>query len=154
HLIEALVQLGASCVVLDDLSGGDRSNLSGFDASVRFIEGSILDEETVADAVAGCEYIFHQAALGSVPRSVAEPVRFIQVNVLGTMRVLEAARAAGVRRIMFAASSSAYGDSQVLPKVETMPTRPRSPSAASKCADEAMLLAWAASYGLDTVSLR
>jgi nucleoside-diphosphate-sugar epimerase len=98
--------------------------------------------------------VFHQAALGSVPASVKSPQAFYDANSTGTLNVLEAARAAGVKRVMFAASSSAYGDSPVLPKVETMPAMPRSPYAATKVAGEALLASWSASYGLDTASLR
>ncbi len=153
HIVEALAALGARVRVLDDLSGGDRRNVDGF-AGVAFTEGSILDEALVRQLTSGCRYVFHQAALGSVPRSVEQPVRYSQVNVTGTLHVLEAARAAGVERVMFAASSSAYGDTPTLPKVETMPVSPRSPYAANKVACEALMQAYACSYGLDAVSLR
>ncbi|MEE9211681.1 MAG: NAD-dependent epimerase/dehydratase family protein [Phycisphaeraceae bacterium] len=158
HLAEALLSVGADVVVLDDLSGGDRANLEPFAATagnrLRFVVGSILDEPVLADCTAGCRYVFHQAALGSVPRSVAEPVLFARVNVTGTLNVLQAARAAGVERVTFAASSSAYGDTPTLPKVESMPPLPRSPYAATKLAGEALMRAYSASYGLDTVTLR
>ena len=153
HLAEALSDLGAEVVVLDDLSGGDKKNIAGF-PNVRFIEGTILEPGAVEAAIVGCAYVFHEAALGSVPRSVEQPVRYHGVNATGTLNVLEAARAAGVRRVVFAASSSAYGDSPTLPKVETMPVAPRSPYAANKVACEALMSAWASSYGLDTASLR
>jgi nucleoside-diphosphate-sugar epimerase len=151
HLAEALTRLDAAVVVLDDLSGGSRENLASF--AVEFVEGSILDRETIARCVRGCSYVFHQAALGSVPRSVEQPRLYNDVNTLGTLNVLEAAREAKVRRVMFAASSSAYGDNGV-PWVESMPVLPRSPYAATKVAGEALLRAYAASYGLDTASLR
>ncbi len=151
HLAEALCALGAHVVVLDDLSGGSTDNLAGF--PVEFIQGSILDKPLLARASAGCRYVFHQAALGSVPRSVEQPELYNDVNTTGTLNVLEAARAAKVRRVMFAASSSAYGDNPV-PWVEHMPVRPQSPYAATKVAGEALLRAYAGSYGLDTVSLR
>ncbi len=163
HLVEALVTLGAEVVVLDDLSGGSEANVraAGETAGafvgtgrLAFMKGSILDHAVLREAIDGCSLVFHQAALGSVPRSVAEPGKFQDVNTSGTFAVLEAARAAGVRRVMFAASSSAYGDSETLPKVETMPVRPKSPYAATKVAGEALLRAWAGSYGLDTCSLR
>lgn len=155
HLAEALVQLGAEVVVIDDLSGGDEANLAGFRCkALHFSRGSILDESALADCVAGCRYVFHQAALGSVPRSVEQPRRYVDVNVLGTLNVLEAARSAGVQRVIFAASSSAYGDTPTLPKIETMPMLPRSPYAATKCAGEDLMRAYQASYGLDTCSLR
>lgn len=158
HLTEALIDLGAEVVVLDDLSGGDTANFEAFRGRagdrLRFVEGSILDEALLGELLAGCRYVFHQAALGSVPRSVEQPVRYHGVNATGTLNVLEAARSAGVERVMFAASSSAYGDSPTLPKVETMPVLPRSPYAANKVYDEALMRAWACSYGLDTACLR
>ncbi len=155
HLSEALVQLGAEVTVLDDLAGGDRQNLESFERQgLRFVEGSILDQALVTRAAAGCRFVFHQAALGSVPWSVAEPRKFQKVNIEGTLNVLEAARAGGARRVTFAASSSAYGDSETLPKIETMPPLCKSPYAATKLAGEALMRAWSGSYGLDTVSLR
>ena len=158
HLTEALLDLGAEVVVLDDLSGGDVGNFDDYKDKagdrLRFVEGSILDEALLGELIAGCTYVFHQAALGSVPKSVAQPVAFHHVNATGTLNVLEAARAANVERVMFAASSSAYGDSEVLPKIETMPVLPRSPYAANKVYDEALMRAYACSYGLDTACLR
>jgi nucleoside-diphosphate-sugar epimerase len=158
HITEALLQLGATVTVLDDLSGGDTQNLAAFasEASDRlaFVEGSILDQALLAKRVAGCKYVFHQAALGSVPGSVDRPAHYTEVNVIGTLRVLEASRQAKVNRVMFAASSSAYGDSQVLPKVETMRTQSISPYAATKVACEALLSAYSGSYDLDTAALR
>jgi UDP-glucose 4-epimerase len=154
HLSDALLRLGGEVVVIDDLSGADGANLQQLAGSVTFHQGSILDQGLLNRAIEGCRYVFHQAALGSVPRSVAEPRQFNEVNVTGTLNVLEAARSAGVRRVMLAASSSAYGESEVLPKVETMPPSPRSPYAATKLAGEALLSAYAGCYPIDTVSLR
>lgn len=158
HLTEALIDLGASVVVLDDLTGGDVGNFDDYkdraDDRLTFVEGSILDEALVKELTSGSRYVFHQAALGSVPRSVEQPGRYHGVNATGTLNVLEAARAAGAERVMFAASSSAYGDSEVLPKVETMPVLPRSPYAANKVYAEALMRSWACSYGLDTACLR
>lgn len=162
HLTEALIDLGAEVVVLDDLSGGDVGNFDDYrdraGDRLRFVEGSILDEALVGELSDGVRYVFHQAALGSVPRSVDQPVRYHGVNATGTLNVLEAARAAGAERVVFAASSSAYGDSEVLPKVETMPVLPRSPYAANKVYGEALMRSWACSYGketgLDTACLR
>lgn len=153
HVVEALSILGASVRVLDDLSGGAAANLEGFDR-VELTVGSILDPDALARLCAGCRYVFHLAALGSVPRSVEQPRRYHDANVTGTFNVLEAARAAGVQRVMFAASSSAYGDTPSLPKSESTPPAPLSPYAANKAAGEAMMAAWAAAYPLDTVSLR
>ncbi len=152
HLVEALTDLGASVTVIDDLNGGAAENITPF--KPRFVKASILDEKALADAAAGCKYVFHLAALGSVPHSVAKPREYHDVNVTGTLNVLEAARAAGVKRVMFAASSAAYGETVQLPKVETIPPAPRSPYAANKIAAEAMMAAWSASYGMDTASLR
>jgi nucleoside-diphosphate-sugar epimerase len=152
HLAETLVVLGADVVVIDDLSGGSRENLKDF-SPVTFIEGSILDRPLLQRATEGCAYVFHQAALGSVPRSVEQPRLYNEVNTTGTLNVLEAARSAGVKRVMFAASSSAYGLNPV-PWVETMPVLPRSPYAATKVAGEGLLRAFGASYGMDTASLR
>jgi nucleoside-diphosphate-sugar epimerase len=154
HLASALAHLGASVVALDDLSGGGDGNFDGL-GPIEFVRGSILDKPLLERCIAGARYVFHQAALGSVPGSVKEPQRYFEVNVTGTINVLEAARAAGVQRLMFAASASAYGSSEVLPKVETMAPEPISPYAASKVAGEAFLRAYSASYpGLDTAALR
>ena len=165
HLTEALLALGASVTVIDDLSGADGSNLDPLRASagdrLRVMKDSILDRGALADASDGAKLVFHQAALGSVPASVERPRAFHEVNVTGTLNVLEAARVAGARRVMFAASSSAYGDAETLPKVETMAPQPLSPYAATKVAGEALMRAWAHSYrdaaadgGTDTVCLR
>lgn len=163
HLCEALAILGASVIVLDDLSGGERENLEpaiaagggGADGNrIEIVEGSILDQSTLQRCIEGCRFVFHQAALPSVPRSIEHPVLFHEVNVTGTLRVLEAAREAGVERVMFAASSSAYGDTPTLPKIETMAPLPKSPYAANKLAGEHMMRAYASSYDVDAVSLR
>lgn len=155
HLIEALVDLGAEVVAIDDLCAGDWANLDGFGDNVKQVTASILDEKALAEATAGCRYVFHQAALGSVPRSVEEPELFYQVNITGTLNVLQAARVAGVKRVMFAGSSSAYGDPpEDCAKVETMPVLPRSPYAAAKLAGEHSMRTWYHSYGQDTAVLR
>jgi len=152
HLSEALVKLGACVVVIDDLSGGSKGNLASF-GPVDFVQGSILDQDLLAKLTMGCSYVFHLAALGSVPRSVEQPRLYNDVNTTGTLNVLESARQAGVKRVMFSASSSAYGLNPV-PWIEAMPVLPRSPYAATKVAGEALLRAYSASYGLDTASLR
>ena len=152
HLVEALTALGASVVVLDNLAGGATENIAPF--KPEFIQASVLDESAVGRAMTGCRYVFHLAALGSVPHSVERPREFHEVNVTGTLNVLEAARAAGVQRVMFAASSAAYGETPQFVKTESIPPAPRSPYAANKIACEAMMAAWSASYGLDTASLR
>ena len=152
HLAIALHSLGATVTVLDDLSGG--GDPKALPDRVQFEKGSILDQSRLRKCTEGRELVFHQAALGSVPQSMEEPRKYQEVNSDGTLNVLEAARNCKVGRVMFAASSSAYGDSEQLPKIETMPTSPRSPYAATKVAGEAMMSAYAAGMGLDTVSLR
>ena len=152
HLANALNSLGAKVTVLDDLSGG--GDPSALDRQIKFVKGSILDASLLQNCTEGCQLVFHQAALGSVPRSVAEPVLFQEVNATGTVHVMEAARAAGVRRVMFASSSSVYGGSPVLPKIESMLTTPRSPYAATKAEGESILSAYTACYPIDAVCLR
>ncbi|MCC7147410.1 MAG: NAD-dependent epimerase/dehydratase family protein [Phycisphaeraceae bacterium] len=158
HLTEALLQLGAEVVVLDDLSGGAVDNLEPFASAAKgrfqFVQGSILDGRLLKEAIAGCRFVFHQAALGSVPASVADPKGYAQVNIMGTLSVLQAAVAAGVQRVQLAASAAAYGDDPTVPKLETMPTAARSPYAATKIAGEALLAAFSANSAVDTVSLR
>lgn len=158
HLVDALLALGAHVSVLDDLSTGDLDaiapHLEVIPDQLSFVNGSILDDAALRDACKGASLVFHLAAVGSVPRSMEHPARSWDVNATGTMRVLEEARRVKAKRVVFAASSSAYGDTPTLPKVETMPTRPMSPYAASKVAAEALMASWCRAYGLDTVSLR
>lgn len=154
NLCDALVERGADVVVLDDLSNGFTFNLADIREDIEFIEGSILDRSLLERAVEGVDVVFHQAAIASVPRSVKEPVRYAEVNATGTVNVLDAARCAGVRRVVYAASSSAYGDQPGLPRVETMAPDLRSPYAAAKCAGEHAARAFASCYDLETVSLR
>lgn len=151
HLADALLALGARVRGLDDLSEGEESNIS---AGVDFVRGSITDAQTCRRAVEGCEVVFHLAAKVSVPRSVLDPAGYHQTNVTGTLNLLEAAQAAGVRRFIYSASSSAYGDLPELPKREDMPPRPMSPYAAAKLAAEHYVRAFAAVYEIDAVSLR
>ncbi len=195
HLLDALMALGASASVIDDLSNSTADHLGSLidmdPSRVRLVLGSILDDDAVADAfgidpppvsksfsgrrpslrlaTAADEesngaathahgprpsVVFHLAAMGSVPRSIAEPQRTWSVNSTGTIRILEAARRSGAKRVVFSASSSAYGDSEQLPRVETQMPSPLSPYAASKLAGEQAMSAWAKSYALSTVSLR
>ncbi len=158
HVVDALLSLGANIQVIDDLSNSSLEHLAGLielePDRVRFTHASILDDEAVADAVGGAQIVIHLAALGSVPRSIEEPQRTWSVNATGTLRILEAARNAGSRRLVFAASSSAYGEQPALPKVESQPTNPLSPYAVSKAAGEQLLSVWSRCYGLSTVSLR
>ena len=158
HLVDTLHSLGATVSVIDDLSSSTLDHLGELLAMeperIRFVQGSILDDDALRDAVRGSTVVFHLAAIGSVPRSIEDPERTWQVNATGTLRVLQSARAHGVERVVFAASSSAYGDAPTLPKVETQVPAPRSPYAASKLAGEHLVSAWSHSYGLSGVSLR
>jgi nucleoside-diphosphate-sugar epimerase len=154
HLVEGLVAAGWSVRVLDDLSTGRPENLAAVASRIELVRGDVRDAETVAKAVRDVEVVFHQAAVPSVPRSVAEPVRTNSVNVDGTLLVLESARQAGVRRVVYAASSSAYGDTPVLPKVESMAANPLSPYALQKYVGEVYCRLYHSLYGLETVALR
>jgi nucleoside-diphosphate-sugar epimerase len=127
--VDGLLDEGWRVRVLDDFSSGLEQNLVGSLPRIELLRGDILDPTILARAVAGVDVVFHQAAIPSVPRSLQEPVRTNEVNITGTLSVLEAARQAGVRRLVFAASSSAYGDTEKLPKVEDMPPNPLSPYA-------------------------
>jgi nucleoside-diphosphate-sugar epimerase len=139
--------------VLDNFTTGRRENLAGFE-QVEVVEGDLRSDADCARAVAGVEGVFHEAALRSVPRSVDDPMSSNEVNVDGTLRLLMACRKAGVRRVVYASSSSAYGDDPALPKVETLPANPISPYAVSKLAAEHYCRTFARLYGLETVSLR
>lgn len=159
HLCEALVELGAEVSVIDDLSSGVLDNIEPIKGRLRFVERSILDPAAVVDAVRGAELIFHQAAVTSVPASVERPALYHEINATGTLRILEAARLAtgndpAAVRVIYASSSSVYGDREDATAVETMPVRPMSPYAVSKCAGELMLRAYAVCYGLSAVGLR
>ncbi len=154
HIIEALLADGFRVRVIDNLSTGFRSNMDSFLPEVEFVEGDLADESTCASVVAGATYVFHQAAIPSVPRSVAFPLEAHRNGPTSTLNLLEASRRAGVRRFMFAASSSAYGETDELPKHEGMIPRPLSPYAASKLAGEHYVRVYAQTMGLDGVSLR
>lgn len=158
HVVDALLSLGATIAVIDDLSNSTPEHIASLidmdPSRVRFVHGSILDEHALADAMEKADLAFHLAAVSSVPRSIADPERSYAVNAMGTMRVAEAARAAGTRRIVYSASSSAYGQGERLPKVETDVPSPVSPYAGSKLAGEHVMLSWAKSYNLSTISLR
>jgi UDP-glucose 4-epimerase len=153
NVAEALLARGDRVRVLDDLSTGRRENLTAI-GDVDLVEGDLRDADAVRRAVGGVEGIFHQAALRSVPRSVDDPTSTNDVNVNGTLNLLMAAREAGVRRVVYASSSSAYGDDPALPKVETLPSNPISPYAVAKLAAEHYCRTFARLYGLETVSLR
>jgi UDP-glucose 4-epimerase len=154
HLADALVQCGARVRIVDDFSNGRESNLQGAASAAEVFRGSICDDSILDAAFAGADVVFHQAAMGSVPRSIEMPWAYQEVNVGGTLRVLEAVRRHGVRRVIYAASSSAYGNTTVLPKVELMRPDPLSPYAFTKLAGEHLMRAWAQCFGLETISLR
>ncbi len=154
HIVQTLVENGERVRVLDNLSTGRKENMTPFLTRVEFIEGDLRDEETVRRAVEGVDFIFHQAAIPSVVRSVQDPIPTETANVVGTLNLLLAARDAGVRRVVYASSSSVYGDSPSLPKVETMPPRPKSPYAVSKLATEYHCRVFTELHGLETVGLR
>jgi nucleoside-diphosphate-sugar epimerase len=154
HIADTLVECGANVRILDDFSNGRESNLQGPASAAKVFRGSICDDAVLNAAFAGAEIVFHQAAMGSVPRSIEIPALYHEINVTGTMRVLEAARRHGVRRLVYAASSSAYGNTAVLPKVESMRPDTLSPYAYTKLASEYLMRAWGNCYGLETVSLR
>ncbi|MEQ8770106.1 MAG: SDR family NAD(P)-dependent oxidoreductase [Phycisphaerales bacterium] len=158
HLVDALLSLGASITVLDDCSNATAEHVCELidlePERVRFVRGSILDDTSLASALAGADVVFHLAAIGSVQLSIDDPERAWLVNATGTMRVLAAARAAGVTRVVNSSSSSVYGNAPELPKVETAAPEPASPYAASKLAGEALCRAWSETHGLSTVSLR
>ncbi|MFW6201038.1 MAG: SDR family oxidoreductase, partial [Gemmatimonadota bacterium] len=154
NLVEHLLGRGDDVVVLDDFSTGRRANLAPFEGRFELVEGSVTDLADCRRAVEGCDHVLHQAALPSVPRSVDDPAATHEACATGTLNMLVAARDAGVRRFVYAASSSAYGDTPELPKRETMPPRPRSPYAAAKLAGESYCRAFRHTWGLETVSLR
>ncbi len=152
NIAEALCRAGERVRVVDNFATGHRANLEGLD--VELFEGSITDGELMARAAAGVEVIFHEAALPSVPRSIERPLDSDHVNVHGTLTVLEAARHAGVRRVLYAGSSSAYGDTPTLPKREDMTPRPLSPYAVAKHTGELYLTVYARLHGIETLSFR
>jgi UDP-glucose 4-epimerase len=154
HVATRLAEMGASVRVIDNLSTGSRANLAHLEGRIEFIEGDLCDEGTCARGVAGVEIIFHVAALPSVPRSLADPWGSHDANVNATVRLLQAARAAGVRRVVFSSSSSVYGDTPTLPKVEDVEPLPRSPYAASKLSAEQYVLAYARAGLVEGVGLR
>jgi UDP-glucose 4-epimerase len=154
HIAETLLARGHQVRIVDNLVTGKFENVSNFSNRVDFIEGDLSDPIVATRAVTDVEIVFHEAAIPSVPRSVKDPFPTQLAGEVATLTLLDAAVTAGVRRVVFAASSSAYGDTPVLPKVETMPPNPRSPYAASKLACEGYMMAFAACHPIDTVSLR
>ncbi len=154
HLSHACIGRGDRVRVLDDLSTGRLENLEGLGERLEFIRGDIRDRATVDAAMVGVDQVLHQAALPSVIRSVEDPAASHDVNVNGMFNILESARAASVRRLVYAASSSAYGETPVLPKVETMAPKPLSPYGVAKLMGEYSCSVWHHVYGLECVALR
>ncbi len=154
HLVDALLERGARVRALDNLATGRRENLAHCLDRIEFLEGDTRDKETCDRACRGATFVFHQAALGSVPRSMADPATTIECNVGGAARIFAAARDAGVRRVIFASSSSVYGDSERLPKREGEEGRPLSPYALSKVVNEHLAAVFARCYGMELIGLR
>lgn len=154
HLVEALLVRGDTVRVLDDLSSGHLENLSHVIDRIDFIEGNIRDGATVQQATSGVDFIFHLAALVSVPKSMAEPTEAELINAVGTLNMLNAAKTAGVQRLVLSSTCAVYGDDPTLPKIETMCPQPKSPYAISKLAAEYYCQIFNESFGLETVILR
>jgi len=154
HLAEALLDQGESVRVLDNLATGRETNLAALQGRAQLIRGDLRNLEAVRAAVEGVEVVFHQGALASVPRSIADPVTSLEININGTQNVLQAARDAGVRRVVYASSSSIYGNTPTLPKHEQMQPHPVSPYAIHKLTGELLCEVFTSIYGLETVALR
>ncbi len=153
-IARSLLAEGAKVRGLDDLSTGNLGNIEEIRSQIDFREADVLDEHALASACQGVDYVFHEAAIPSVPKSVADPIGTNGPNLTGTLNVLEAARKAGVKRVLYAASSAAYGDDPTLPKTEAMLPAPLSPYAVQKLAGEHYLASYARVFGLETVALR
>jgi nucleoside-diphosphate-sugar epimerase len=154
HLVEALVKRGHRVRILDDLSTGKRDNILPFLSQDDLWIGDVADFKTVEAAVEGCEYVFHEAAIASVTKSVNDPIGTGKVNYGGTLNVLEAAHKHGVRRVVFAGSAGVYGNEPTLPKTESMPANPFTPYGVDKLASELMGHCYAQTFGLEFVCLR
>jgi nucleoside-diphosphate-sugar epimerase len=154
HIVERLVEEGEGVRVFDNFSTGKKENLKTIKNRFELFEGDLLDLSSLKQAMNGVDIVIHQAALRSVPLSVDNPLPTNDVNITGTLNVLVAASEARVKRVVYASSSSVYGDSPILPKQEDQPCRPMSPYAVSKLAAENYCVAFNKVYGLDTVSLR
>jgi nucleoside-diphosphate-sugar epimerase len=155
HITEALVKRGYKVRILDDFSTGKLENIADLPTeNVEIIKGDVADFATVEAAVAGCEYVFHEAAIASVPKSINDPIGTGKINYGGTLNILEAARKHGVRRVVFAGSAAVYGDEPTLPKTESMPTKPITPYGIDKLASELMGHFYAKTLGVEFVCLR
>ena len=154
HIVESLIRNGSKVRVLDNLSTGNYENLKNVSAEIEFVEGDIRDSSQCVNAAKDCDGIFHEAALVSVVDSIERPRENHDINITGTMNVLEAARIQGCKRIVFASSAAIYGNNPALPKNETMLPEPLSPYGAAKIAGEHLLQAYAEQYGINCVALR
>ncbi len=154
HIVETLLAQGHFVRVLDNFDTGSRENLSAFSGALEVVEGSLEDAGTVRQAMDGIDYVLHQGARGSVPRSISDPEGTHHSNITGTLHVLIAARDASVRRVVCASSASVYGETAILPKQESMLPTPLSPYALSKLMMEQYAAVFSGVYGLETVSLR
>jgi nucleoside-diphosphate-sugar epimerase len=154
HLVEELLGRGEQVRVLDNFSTGKRERLTPFANRIDIVEGDLRSQHTVRHATDGVDYILHQGALPSVPRSIEDPITTNDVNIGGTLNVLDAAREAGVKRVVFASSSSVYGSGEGMPKREDMLPQPISPYAVTKLTGEKYCQVFSETYGLETVALR
>lgn len=154
HVLDRLVNMGHEVTGIDDLSTGNRANMDASQGKFRFIEASVCNADAVADALKGVDLVIHLATIPSVPRSVANPMESAHASVIGTATLLDEARKTKVKRIVQASSSSIYGDSNVMPRVETSLPAPMSPYAAAKLSQEQYALAFFKCFGIDTASLR
>lgn len=154
NVLDRLVDMGYEVTGIDDLSTGNRANMDVSKGKFRFVEGSMCDADAVADALQNVDLVIHLATVPSVPRSVANPMESAHASVLGTVTLLNEARKTNVRRIVQASSSSIYGDSNVMPRIETSMPSPMSPYAAAKLSQEQYALAFFKCFGIDTASLR
>ena len=154
HIATRLLELGHEVVVLDNFFTGKRENLAGIAESVRLVEGDVRDLATVEQAAAGCQLVYHEAAIVSVPFSVERPQESHDVNIQGTLNVLQAARKAGAKRVVFASSAAIYGEEPTLPKSEAMRPEPMSPYGVEKITGEHYLATWSKLFGVESVALR
>ena len=154
HIAAALLERGENVRLFDNMLTGREINLAALEGRVEFIQGDLRDRAALETAMKGVEVVFHQGAIASVPRSIADPVGSLEINVNGTQNVLLAARDSGVRRVVYASSSAVYGDAPILPKREDLPTNTLSPYAMQKLAGELLCDVFTRIYGLETVALR
>jgi UDP-glucose 4-epimerase len=154
HIVEELLRRNETVMVIDNFSTGKRENVKPFEGAAEVIDADISQAKNLAQILKGAEYVIHQAAIPSVPKSIIDPVKSHEANVNGTLQLLVACREAGVKRVVYASSSSLYGDSPTLPKHEGMMPNPLSPYGAQKLFGETYCQVFTRSYGLETVSLR